>query len=254
MSRKAFSVIAITLALVLAAIFLLLPAQTSRDGIGTADQLLPGLAARVNDVDRIVAVGAGDTVIATLNRNDATWTVSELAGYPVDLDILRPILAGLAQAEVIEQKTANPEYYARLGVEDVSLPDAGGIRLDLSAGDQSWSLIVGKEAANRGGFYLRTVDADASVLADFDENIPADAAGWVDDRVIDLMAGEVAEVQILHPDGETVTARKISADETDFTPGRDARRSPAGVGLVDQLPGQRPVGPGLRFRGPGGRQ
>ena len=102
-------------------------------------------------------------------------------------------------------------------MEDVSLPDAGGIRLDLSAGDQSWSLIVGKEAANRGGFYLRTVDADASVLADFDENIPADAAGWVDDRVIDLMAGEVAEVQILHPDGETVTARKISADETDFS-------------------------------------
>ena len=82
MSRKVFSVIAITLALVLAAIFLLLPGATSRDGIGTADQLLPGLAARVNDVDRIVAVGAGDTVIATLNRNDDTWTVSEFAGLP----------------------------------------------------------------------------------------------------------------------------------------------------------------------------
>lgn len=217
MSRKTFSLLALALAAVLAAIFLLLPASTTDDGIGTARELLPGLAARVNDVDRITAVGAGDTVLATLTRDDEAWTVTELAGYPADLDTVRAVLAGLAQAEVIEQKTSNPDYYARLGVEDLSLEDAKGVRLDLAAGEQGWSLIVGKEAANRGGFYLREAQTATSVLADFDENIPQDAAGWVNTRVIDIMAGEVAEVQIIHPDGETVTARKVSADETDFT-------------------------------------
>ncbi len=217
MSRKTFSLLALALAAVVAAIFLLLPATTSDDGVGTERELLPGLAAQVNDVDRITAVGAGDTVLASLIRDDDGWAVTELAGYPADLDKVRAVLAGLAQAEIIEQKTSNPDYYARLGVEDLSLEDAEGVRLDLAAGEQRWSLIVGKEAANRGGFYLREAQTPTSVLADFDENIPQDAAAWVNTRVIDIMAGEVAEVQIIHPDGETVTAQKISADEADFT-------------------------------------
>ena len=217
MSRKAFSLLAIALVVVVAAIFLLLPATTSDDAIGTESALLPGLAARVNEVDRITVVGAGDTVLATLTRDDEGWTVSEFSGYPADLDTVRTVLGGLAQAKIIEQKTANPDYYPRLGVEELSLEDAGGIRLDLAAGQQRWSLIVGKEAANRGGFYLREAQTPTSVLADFDENIPQDAAAWVNTRVIDIMAGEVAEVQIVHPDGETLTARKVSADETDFT-------------------------------------
>lgn len=217
MSRKVFSLLALALALVLAAVFLLLPAKTARDGIGTRADLLPGLVTRVNDVDRMVVVGAGDRIEATINRDADGWSVAELGAYPADLDTVRAVLAGLAQAEVIEQKTANPDYYSRLGVEDVSRPGATGRRLDLFAGEQEWSLIVGKEAPNRGGFYLRQADATYSVLADFDENIPKDPAGWVNRRVIDIVAGEVAEVKIVHPDGETLTAHKTSADETDFT-------------------------------------
>ncbi len=48
---------------------------------------------------------------------------------------------------------------------------------------------------------------------------PASTTGGVfgvDNTVIDLMAGEVAEARITHPDGETVTARKVSADDPDF--------------------------------------
>lgn len=217
MSRKLFSAMALVLALVVAAIFLLLPAQTSRDGVGTAGELLPGFSESVNDVDRFVAVAAGETVVATLERDAQGWTVLELSGYPADIDTVRAVLAGLAQARLIENKTANPDYYSRLGVEDVALDDASGIRLDLSAGEQSWSLIIGNEAPDRGGFYLRQADAEGSVLADFDENVPEDAIAWADSRVIDILAGEVAEVRIVHPDGDTVTARKTSADESDFT-------------------------------------
>lgn len=217
MSSKLFSVMAAALAVVVAAIFLLLPAQTARDGVGTAGELLPGFSENVNEVDRIVAVGAGGNVVATVQRDEQGWSVAELSDYPADLDTVRTVLASLAQAQLIENKTSNPDYYSRLGVEDVSLADASGIRLDLSAGDQDWSLIIGNEAPDRGGFYLRQADAEGSVLADFDEDVPGDASGWVDSRVIDILAGEVAEVQIMHPNGETVTARKVSADESDFT-------------------------------------
>ncbi len=218
MSRKHFSILAVTLLVVVAAIFLLLPQRTGHDTVEGDAAVLPGLEARVNDVDRVTVVTAGESVSATLVRDEDGWRVEQLEGYPADLGVLRDVLAGLAQARVLEAKTANPVYYARLGVEDVAAEDAGGVRLDLSAGDGTeWSVIVGDEAANRGGHYLRLPGVAGSVLADFEADVPTDPAGWTDTKVIDLMAGEVAEVSLRHPDGETVTARKVSADETDFS-------------------------------------
>ncbi len=217
MSRKHFSFLAIALVLVLGAILLLLPGQTGQEPGAESAGLLEGYAARVNDIDRVSVVGPGDAVLATLVRGDEAWRVEELSGYPADLAVLREVLGGLAEAEVIEPKTANPDYYARLGVEDVTSEGAGGLRLDLSAGADSWSVIVGDEAPNRGGHYLREAGAAASVLADFTADVPATASGWADATVIDLMAGEVAEVQLTRPDGETLTAHKVSADQSDFS-------------------------------------
>lgn len=217
MSRRHVSFLAIALVVVTAAILLLLPGQTGRDTLDADTAAVPGLEAAVNDLDELRVVGAGDTTIARLERGEAGWRVLELAGYPADLEVLRDVLGGLARARVIEPKTDNPAYYDRLGVQDVSDPEAGGLRLDLAGGERRWSVIVGDEAPARGGHYLRLADAAGSVLADFEGDVPADAAGWADATVVDLMAGEVAEVRITHPDGETVTARKVSADDTDFS-------------------------------------
>jgi len=218
MSRKHLSVLAVALVVVVGVIFLLLPGRTGEENLRSEAPLLEGLEARVNDVTRLTAVGAGETVIATLERSEAGWFVAELAGYAADMDVLRAVLGGLARAEVVEAKTDNPDLHARLGVEDVSAADAGGIRLDLATADgASWSVIVGNEAPARGGHYLREPDRAGSVLADFEADVPTDAAGWADTAVVDLVAGEVAQVKLERPGGETLTARKISADETDFT-------------------------------------
>lgn len=217
MSKQHVSLLAVILLVVLGAIFLLLPQQTGRDNGGVSGAAIPGLEAAVNDIERLEAVGAGNTVIATLVRGDDGWSVTELGGYAADLAVLRDVLGGLAQARVIEPKTDNPDYYARLGVEDVQDEEAGGVRLDFVAGDRRWSVIVGEEAPTRGGHYLRLAESPGSVLADFEGDVPTEASGWVDTRVVDLLAGEVAEVRIEQPDGEVLTAQKISADETDFT-------------------------------------
>lgn len=218
MSHKHVSILAIAVAVVIAAIFLLLPEQTGDEAPPGEAAAVPGLEARVNDLDRVTVVGAGDEVLASLVRGATGWTIGELAGYPANLETLRAVLGGLATARALEPKTDNPDYYDRLGVEDVAGENAGGLRLDLGAGETaSWSVIVGNEAPARGGHYLRLADAAGSVLADFDADVPASAAGWAESTVIDLMAGEVAEARIRHPDGETVTARKVSADESDFS-------------------------------------
>ncbi|MEE4173897.1 MAG: DUF4340 domain-containing protein [Xanthomonadales bacterium] len=218
MKRSTLHALIVALAVVVGAIALLVPRGTERPAETQGLSAVPGLEERVNEVTRLTVTGAGEQVLATLRRGEAGWTVDELSGYPARIETLREVLGGLARAEVMEPKTDNPAYYDRLGVEPVAGEDAGGLRLDLAASDDDqWSVIVGNEAPARGGHYLRMADATGSVLARFDANIPGNAAGWADTRVVDLMSAEVAEVRVMHADGEVITASKTSADETDFT-------------------------------------
>ena len=238
MSRKHLPALLIAVVVVIGAILLLLPGETGRDDSpGAMAALLPGLQDRVNDVDRIDVVTAGDTLAVQLRRGDAGWAVEELGGYPADLETVRTVLAGLAQSEVLEPKTANPELHARLGVEDVAQADATGLRLDIAAGDGvNWSLVVGNDAPNRGGHYLRREGEAQSLLADFEARVPAEPSGWVNPRVVDLASPEVAEVRITHADGETLTVSKLSADETDFSLAElPAGREPISTWSVNSL-------------------
>lgn len=218
MNRFLLPLLLVVLAVVIGAIVLLVPGTTESPLDAQGQAAVPGLEDRVNDLERLTVTGAGGQVIATLVRSTEGWGVQELSDYPVQLETLREVLGDLAQAEIMEPKTNNPAYYDRLGVGPVANADAGGLRLDLATDDGAeWAVIVGDEAPTRKGHYLRLADAEQSVLARFEANIPTDAVGWVDSKVVDLMSAEVAEVQVTHGDGEVITASKTSADDTDFT-------------------------------------
>lgn len=249
MSRKHFSILAIALAVVIAAILLATPKRTSDLGDADTGPFLPALADRVNEATALEVMVAGDTTVAEIRRRDGDWTVTELQGYPADLDRVRDALAGLARAGVIEPKTGNPEYYARLGVEDVDDEDAAGVLLKVHfAEGEPVGVIVGNTAASRDGRYLRRLGDTQSVLADFDAEVPRDAIGWVDAQVADIAADGVAEVRVTHPDGETLRVWKRSADDTDFAldgglpEGRELQSSWAMNALGDVLAGVRMEG------------
>jgi len=127
--------------------------------------VLAGLEAKINDVDQIV-ISTHDGAAVTLERGESRWTIAELDGYPVDWPVLRKVLTELAQMKIAETKTANPAYFSRLGLEDLSEPDAPGLRIDIRAGEESWSVIVGKEADLQDGHYVRVSDAEQALLAD----------------------------------------------------------------------------------------
>jgi hypothetical protein len=130
MSRKHFSLL-LAVTLVVAAAVLLIPGKTSRDSDVQHVLLIPDLQKQVNDLDRLRVSGPGGEPIATLLRGDGSWRVEETNGYRADWNQIRTLLADLAQAEVVERKTANPDYYTRLGVEDTSAPDATGVMLEF---------------------------------------------------------------------------------------------------------------------------
>jgi hypothetical protein len=215
MSRKHFSWLLFTTFVVAAAV-LLMPGKTGRESALEATRILPDLESRVNEVDWLRVTGAGDRTIATLKREQGAWVVEEAAGYRADWLKLKTLLTDLAQAEVVEAKTANPEYYDRLGVEDVATPGAGGVMIEFSADSGIPSVIVGKTPQGRSGQYLRLADSTASALVDRSLDLPAERRGWLDRAIIDIGDDEVVEVSVIHPDGEEVRISKGSAGEENF--------------------------------------
>ena len=217
MSKRQFSFLALAAIVVIVAIAIFAPTRTGHQVLDETAALLPGAEAAINDVTRLEVAGPGDEIVATLERGDSGWTVAELGGYAANWETVRDVLAGLAEAKVIETKTANAEYYDRLGVQDLATEGASGVRLSFSLGNDPVQLILGDTAEGRSGRYARRVDSGPALLIDFDARVPKSTEDWADRQIADVASGEVAEVRIRHADGETVTARKTSADESDFT-------------------------------------
>ena len=215
MSKKHFSWL-LLLTLVAAGLVLLVPGKTGKESIIEETRILPELAAQVNDIEWVQILSAGDVSVATLWRGEEGWTVEEAGGYRADWERIRQLLSGLSQAEIIEAKTSNPEYYQRLSVEDVSSVTAGGLKIEFSADSGLPALIVGKTAKGRDGQYVRLDDSAASALLDRVVEVSGDRSDWLDKTVIDIADAEVVEVTINHPDGDAVTISKISADDENF--------------------------------------
>lgn len=215
MSRKHFSGLLIATALV-ALLLLLIPDRAGRKSGFEPLPLLPGLAEQINDIGWLRLTGPGGEVIATLERGDTRWQLREAGGYPADWERLRSLLVALSEAEIIEPKTANSAYYDRLGVQDVEREDAAGVRVEFAAETGLPAVIVGNSAQGRDGSYVREQGAAASFLVDRRLELPREREAWMERTVVDIADGEVVEVGIVHPDGEVVAARKVSADDEDF--------------------------------------
>jgi hypothetical protein len=178
--------------------------------------LLPQISTQINAVDRVEILTAGNITEATLLKSGNGWQLEQMQGYRADWSKLQTLLATLAQARVVETKTDKPEYYARLGVEDITAADAGGVLIRLGVGDQTTGILVGQQAQGRRGQYVRLQNVAASALIDRRLDVTTLQSDWVDSTIIDINSAEVAQVEIIHPGGERVLVMRISADQTDF--------------------------------------
>ncbi|HSG66862.1 MAG TPA: DUF4340 domain-containing protein, partial [Gammaproteobacteria bacterium] len=181
--------------------------RTAPGGPDTNTTFLPGLMETLDQVDGIAVIGAGSRPIATLERDADGWTVRERDGYPADLTKVRHTLLTLAEATVLEAKTANPALHSMLGVEDVAAPDAAGVAVTLSGITPAVTVIVGETA----GDYRRYVRRDGetqSFLINRDPELGTTPADWLDAVVVDIPSARVRAVTVTHPDGELVRVSK----------------------------------------------
>ncbi len=228
--KRNFLYLAILTVAALAVVIFTTPGGDS-PGQSTVDALLlPEIAGQINNVDRVEIITAGNTVTATLLKSGTAWQVEQMGGYRADWPKLQTLLAALAQARVIEAKTDKPEYYGRLGVEDITEENAVSVLVRLGIGDQASGVLIGNPAQGRQGQYVRLENTAGSALVDQEFEVSRQALDWADSRIIDVNSSEVAEVEIIHPDSERLLAMRISADQTDFDlagmpPGRELKSS-----------------------------
>jgi hypothetical protein len=199
------------------------PAPTT---VGTA--LVPGLQESLNDVERVGIVKAGGEAVATLEKRENTWVVANKSDYPADVAKLRQSLRALAEAKIREVKTANPEFYDRLGVVDAADSKATGVAVSITVPGKEFGTVILGNTEGAKQRYARRASEPQSYLIDRDPEVPKNASQWLEARILDVRGDRVREVTIRHADGETVTVSKASADAANF----DVAATPKGRELL----------------------
>jgi hypothetical protein len=213
MSGRTVAILAGVLVVLLA---LVIFGQRTPTPAGTGSALVPDLEAALGELERVTVVKANGETVATLEKRPDNWVVADKHGYAADAAKLRQALTALAEARIVEQKTANPELYSRLGVEDVTAENAAGVSVALTAPDRMLPTIILGNAEGSRYRYARRAGEAQSYLVDRNPDVPRAAAQWVDSRIVDVRGDRVREVTITHADGEVVRVSKATPELANF--------------------------------------
>jgi hypothetical protein len=215
----------------------------SEGGGEEAQYVVPELRDHVNDVSKLTVTAADNKTVATITRGADGWSIGEKGGYAADTGKLREFLLKLADARLIEQKTANKDKYAALGVDDVSGKDAKGVQVELGGLSKPVTLIIGTSNPRGGTFVRRAGDAQ-SWLASATLNVDKKGEDWLRKDLADIAATRIASVAITHADGKNVRVAKEAEGDANFKladvpKGREAGSEFSANGLASTLGGLR---------------
>jgi len=217
---------------------------SSRDRASQADftpkPLFPGLTARVNDVDSL-EIATPKALFRIEKGVDAEhWVMPSHGNYPVQADLVRKNVLGIAGLETIEPRSDKPENYDLLQVADpehykpvdkAAEADPGPVLIRLVDKDAKAiaAVIIGKTKSypveGKPGQYLvrKADDARAWVARGILDAKPA-PIDWLVKDLIKIDRNRVAEATVRQPDGELLklvrSPKKADKDagSADFMP------------------------------------
>ncbi len=188
-----------------------------RGGTGRGGELFaPSLEAVLNDIERVTITKANNETVVALERKPEGWVATNKNGYAADVSKLRLGLRALAEAKILERKTANPDLYSHLGVEDVSGEKAAGVAVALTAkGKDLPTLILGNADGSKHRYARRAGEAQ-SYLIDKNPEFARGVGQWLDAQIFDVRGDRIAQVTITPPDGQVVRISKPTKDAANY--------------------------------------
>jgi hypothetical protein len=181
-----------------------------------------------------IRLSKGDGSRTTLRKDAGGWTVVERQ-FPADALRVRELALALANLRVVERKTQDPANYAKLGVENPDTPTATSTLVEVVAGQQTWSLIVGKGADGRA-VYVRKPTEAVSLLASPLVIADPDQKRWLDRLIVDLPGADVHEISARVGKGPAylLSRPQRSAPELTLTPVPRGRSAVSTMSLSGQ--------------------
>ena len=201
----------LTLVVLTLALILVSPSVDERNG--EPRPLVPGLHEIVNEIDAI-DITAADGALVSLRRDRERWRVSEKAGYEADFELVHDLLRDLATGRRVDERTSNPQWYARLGLLDMGQQGATGTMISFPQRDLP-AIILGHEDSNQQGQFVRLADDEQTWLSDRIVSLPDSAVGFLERAIMDIPASELSEVTVRHPDGNTIRLRSTEQEDSD---------------------------------------
>jgi Domain of unknown function (DUF4340) len=194
----------------------LLANQRTTTSRAPTDLIFPELKAQADSVKAIRIYKAGDARALELIRNGADWTLTERNSYPVAAVKARRLVQALADAKILEEKTADPAKYAALAVEDVTSPDAKGVRIELEGPAAPVNLIVGKDGQGGKSSYVRRAGEKQSWLANTQLSASPEIRDWLDKDIINVSADRVQSATIAIDGQKPYSVTKATRADADF--------------------------------------
>ncbi len=236
--------------------------------------LFPQAASKAADVARVV-IQQGDKKLTftrlvspakTSRTETSQWGINEKDNYPALDDKVRALLRSVINATSIETKTASPELYEKIGVDDPTKrppppapADAQSVPKDQkkdpnylvsladSSGANIASLIIGKkqDAANwdpeKATTYVRPADQAQSHLVRATFTIAMEPIEWLKRPPLDTAAGAFKSLRVQQPTtkdaaGNDVPGAVVDIERPDATiENYIVKQKPEGRALTDDM-------------------
>ena len=214
MNSKTLKII-VAAVLVLVAVLALMEKRDQGGSTEDGKMLFPELKAQLNDIDTVTITRADTAEPVVLGNASGRWLVSNRDDYPADVVKIRNVLVAMADAKIVEVKTANPDLHDRLGLTSPDVEGSKGVLIRASNGDVNFSVIFGN-VAQSSYRYARTPGEPQTWLIDQNPDLPKSAGDWLLNELLDIDQARIQQVTITHPDGETIRISKESSDDSGF--------------------------------------
>lgn len=164
-----------------------------------SEPAFPGIGADLSKVTRIQIIRSEDNPAGsfTFSRSGDRWTIDDKGGYPATESVIRGMLLGFTELELVEAKTRDPNRHAKLHLADTARPGSKASRVVLSDADGKPLLdaLFGKRVPSISGgkpsIYLRRQDDNQTWLATGELEIRAGAVEWLPNDLVSILRERV---------------------------------------------------------------
>ena len=183
----------------------------------TTSDLIPDLQSNLNNVNKFTVLEAGNALLTSVTKNETGWVVDNRDGYAADVKVVRHVFEKLAEAKLIEKKTANSENYTKLGVENVEHENAQGVLLTVDGLDEEVSIIFGNDGSSgKNTQFVRYQAEKQSWLINKKINVARDTTDWLDKNILDIPPERIKNILIKHADGTEILISNTGNEAYEF--------------------------------------